>query len=447
MSVRQFRYDPNQARVPAGAPGGGRWGGGTTGSPDYGQGQSGSVGDGGSSMSASLGQSVPVPSRAELEAGFDPIPETPEVESTFLPHIGPDGKLSAARQKVHDDLIETALTDPTTGEPYPKSETKKALIMGGGAASGKSSAIKAGHVDAPDGAVTVNPDEFKVKLPESAGPAKDGKQGNGLADEVGPAWASITHEESSHLGKRLTTAAIERETNILIDKTSSDGPKAVKEIKRLQSEGYDVEVAYVTTEVDTAVSNAASRGEKIGRVVPDSVLRAGHEGANAAFLDVVTQTTAAAKLVTTLPANTDGSHRAPVLTAVADGQGGLVVHDRSAWEQYVGRVPSIPASLPITYLEDDALAATAGVAQGDTLTSMSKAIGDDRMKVLYGAAIAGKQPDSKMTAHEKATFDKLVTEVADIKAKGVAPDFPINDVFADTGIVAVTRPRTFKSVD
>jgi len=441
MSVRQFRYDPNQPRVPAGAAGGGRWGGGGSSGGEI-------VGDSGSVLGAlrSLGANERLPSRAELQAGFDPVPETDEIESTLLPHIGSDGKLTPARQAVHDDIIATAMTDKKTGKPFPRSTNKKAVVMGGGAASGKSSAIEAGFIDVPEGALTINPDEFKVVLPETTGPSNEGKQGNGLANDHPGAWASIAHEESSFLAKRLTTGALERGTNILMDKTSKDGPKAVKEIQRLQREGYEVEVAYVTTEIDQAVAGALERQKTTGRGVPESVLRDGHVGANAAFLDVASQTTARSQLVTTLP-KLNGVKQAPVLTAVADGQGNLVVHDRAAWEKYLGRVPSIPTTLTLSFLQDEALAAAAGVAQGGTMSSMRKPIGDNRMKVLYGAAIAGKRPPGRMTAHETATFDKLVVEIAEMKANGISPEYDINDVFADTGIVAVTTPRAFKSVD
>lgn len=433
-ALRQFRFNPNQPRADDGT-----WtsAGGVRATGSSGSSQSEVVGDSGASNYGSLGDSVPLPSRGELEAGFDPVPDTPEVESTLLNHLDRDGNLTAERRRVHDGLIIEQLTDPSTGAPYPEHERPKALIMGGGAASGKSTAIAAGFVDAPEGAVTINPDEFKVALPESSGPSSDGKQGNGLADKYGPAWAAITHEESSHLGKRLTTAAIERRNNILIDKTSSDGPKAVKEIKRLQNEGYDVEVAYVTTEVDQAVSNAMSRQAKTGRAVPETVLRAGHTGANAAFLDVASQTSARARLVTTLPANSDGSYRAPVLTAETDGNGGLFIHDQGQWDAYLGRVPAVPDNLRFL----DALVASSGTVRF--------VIGEDRLKVLYGNAMVGARPDD-LTAEEVDTLDALTREIAEMREQGIAFDYPINDIFAGEGTVAVLKlsgptPRTFRA--
>lgn len=419
----QFRFDPNQPRDDHG-----RWtttGGGSGGSGD-------SVGDG-SVLAATrqLGEYVPIPSKADLEAGFDPVPDTPEVESTFLMHMDENGNLTPQRQQVHDELIAEALTNPKTGEPYPTSTKPTALLMGGGAASGKSTAIKSGFVDAPPDAVTINPDEFKIALPEAKGPSADGKQGNGLADKYGDAWASITHEESSHLGKRLTAAALDRQTNILIDKTSSDGPKAVREIQRLQDAGYEVEVAYVTTEVDQAVANALSRQEKTGRKVPEPVLRAGHDGANAAFLDVAAQTTAKAKLVTTLPPTDGGVSLPPVLTASSDGRGGLTIHDEDAWRAYVTRVPAIPPTLRITGASAPALAAAAGTLGG----MMSEA----RRKVLYGHAMAGTRP-AHLGDDEARFLDDTTAEIAQMRQDGVAFDYPIDDIFPDDGTPVIAAP-------
>jgi len=391
-------------------------------------GQGAAVGSEGDSAAPvrSLGQKVPVPPRSELEAAFDPIPETPEVESTFLDHMDEDGNLSPERQAVHDALVESFINGED-GQPLPSQDKPVALMLGGGAASGKSSSIDEGFVDNPPDAVLVNPDEFKIMLPESAGPSKDGKQGNGLADEVGDAWAGITHEESSHLGKRVISGAIENSQNILIDKTSSDGPKAVRQVKELQAAGYDVEVAYVTTEIDTAVASAVARQEKIGRKVPEPILRAGHVGANAAFLDVARETTARTQLLTTTAPNPDGSKNPPILTATSDGTGGITVVNQDAWQRYLARVPELPDDLVANEL------AAVLVASGGTVGPM---ISDDRIKVLYGHAIAGKAP-AKMNAEEQGFYDELVESIADMREQGIAPDFPIDDVFEGDGIVAV----------
>ena len=392
-------------------------------------GQGANVGSEGDSAapSRSLGERVPLPSRQDLLNSFDPVPETPEVESTFLDHMDEDGNLSPERQAVHDALVESFVTDED-GNPLPSQEDPKALMLGGGAASGKSSAQKLGFVDTPADSVVVNPDEFKVLLPESAGPSKEGKEGNGLADEVGDAWAGITHEESSHLGKRLTSAAMDNSQNIVLDKTSSDSVKAVKQVKDLQARGYDVEVAYVTTEIDQAVENAVRRAEERGRAVPEPVLRKGHVGANQAFLAVSRETSAPTQLLTTTAPNPDGSKNPPILTATSDGSGTITVVNSDAWQAYLRRVPEIPDDLVTREL------AAVIVASGGTVVPM---MSDDRMKVIYGHVLAGKTP-AKMDAEEQEFFDELKESVADMRAKGIAPDFPIDDVFEDDGVVAVT---------
>lgn len=395
----------------------------------------------------SLGKSVKIPSRAELESAFDPIPETPEIESTFLDHMDEDGNLSAERQRVHDDLIEDFITDKS-GNPLPSHDRPKALMLGGGAAAGKSSTQKAGFVDTPEEAVLVNPDEFKILLPEAAGPASDGRQGNGLADKVGPAWASITHEESSYLGKRLTSAAIENKQNIVLDKTSSKPDKAVAEVKRLQEAGYDVDVAYVTTDIERAVAGALARQEKIGRAVPESELRAGHQGANQAFIAVARETTARSQLLTTIPDNPDGTRNAPVLTAVSTGDGRIQVINQDAWSAYLTRVPQVPDDLDDILTAELAAAIRAFVASSGTVSDVIYIEDDDRRKVLYGHALAGKTPSS-MTPDEQTYFDQVVVEIAELRERGIAPDWPIDDIFDDEGVVAVTggeqmSARTFR---
>ena len=381
------------------------------------------VGDGSvSSAFRSIGESVPLPSREELER-FDPYPETPEIESTLLPHLNADGTLTPERKQIHDGLVRASMTGKD-GQPKPSQPEgkRKALMMGGGAASGKTSALDAGYAETPPDAVTVNPDEFKLILPETNGPASDGRQGNGLADKYGDAWASIAHEESSHLGKRLATAALDQNMNIVLDKTSSDGSKAVAEIKRMQAAGYDVDVMYVTTEVDTAVAAALARGEETGRYVPEATLRAGHVGANAAFLDVAVGTNVQSKLVTTTPKNPDGTKNPPTLTAVADGQGGITVYNEDAWQAYVARTPGIPDGLRVRSTRPD----EALVAAGGKVRSV-EVLREDRVKDLHIAALQGRPP-SGMTAYEREVYDDMRADIVKMRKAGYAPDYPINDI-------------------
>lgn len=417
-------------------------------------GQGANVGSEGDSAAPirSLGEQVPVPSRSELENSFDPIPETPEVESTFLNHLDEDGNLTSERKQVHDALVESFMTDED-GNPIPSQENPQALMLGGGAAAGKSSSQKAGFVDTPEDSVLINPDEFKVLLPEAAGEAADGRQGNGLADEVGSAWASMTHEESSHLGKRLTAAAIDNTQNIVLDKTSSKPDKAVKQIKDLQAAGYDVQVAYVTTDIDRAVTSALGRQERTGRAVPESELRNGHLGANQAFLSVARETTAPAQLLTTIPDNPDGTRNPPILTATSNGSGGITIVNQDAWSAYITRVPNLPDDLDDIITAEMAAAIRSLVASSGTVGGMIW-IDDDRSKVLYGHALAGKTPPN-MTEDETTYYNQLVIEIADMREAGVAPDFPIDDVFEDDGVVDVMSAeseadlsaRTFRAVD
>lgn len=291
------------------------------------------------SWADTLGASIPVPSREEL-LRYDPVPGTTENEQILLQHLEADGKLSPQRRDVHNTLILESLTDDD-GNPLPsKAEgEKQAVVMGGGPASGKSVSLKLGFVDKPPDAAEINPDEFKVLLPESRGKSKAGKEGNGLADQHKQEWASIQHEESSHIGKRAIQGALDADLNIVIDKVQSSATKAVAQVRELQENGYQVQVAFVTTDIDRAVASAITRGEEKGRFVEERIVREGHVGANHAYLAVARDTDVEAQLLTTYPELPDGSKVPPVRTATSTGSGGLRIHDRSAWNEYVARLP------------------------------------------------------------------------------------------------------------
>jgi hypothetical protein len=310
-----------------------------------------------------LGRSVRVPSIEELNS-YDPVPGTSENEQLLLKWLDEDGNLLPERDAVHDALIAATLIDPKTGLLYPARPEgqREVLFMGGGAASGKTSALSLGAVDKPEGATTINPDDFKTALPETRGKSKDGKQGNGMRDKHPEEWAGIVHEESSLLAKRQQAAAVALGMNVVVDKTSADGPKTVRAMQEFKDAGYSVQAQFVTIDIDTAVSNALSRAKSSGRPVAEDVLRHTHEGANQTFLTVVAETDVPTTLVTTLPANPDGSFPPQVLTARSAGQGILRVVDRGAWDDYLTRVAEIPEGLTIKFDDDKALAASGGLS-------------------------------------------------------------------------------------
>jgi chloramphenicol 3-O-phosphotransferase len=379
-----------------------------------------------------LGKRKP-PSAEEL-MGYDPVPSTRENEQSILRHLTKEGQFTPERKAVHDKIIAEALTDEN-GELRPRRPEgqRSVLIMGGGAASGKTSALNAGNVETPEGAATVNPDEFKIALPEARGPSSDGKEGNGLADKYPDEWAGIVHEESSHVAKRAIDAARALGLNVVVDKVNGKGGKAVAEIRDFQAAGYDVQVQFVTRDIDSAMTAAVDRARKRGRSVEPEVIREGHDGANQAYLEVVASTDVPATLVSTFPPRPDGSFLDPVLTARSDGAGRLRVLDRPSWEAYTGRLTSgLPDDIEITF---EALAAGAGMSHdlihsGGKEEQMAKnparrlpTMDLDRLPAL-GRIAMGISPDPGNLSEDEETwvehFRKWIEE-----HPGEALDFPL----------------------
>lgn len=195
---------------------------------------------------------------------------------------------SPERKALHDKIIEDAFMQKDSegnpilgpdGKPMPiaKSANPTATFMGGGPASGKSTAVEAGMVAVPSQstAVHVDPDAIKGSLPEYRAMARAGD----------PSLAGFAHEESSDLSKRMMREAKQRGLDILLDGTGDSSLESLsKKVKPLQEAGYKVEAHYMTLPTELSVELAAKRGQKmldipgatIGRVVPASIVRNTH---------------------------------------------------------------------------------------------------------------------------------------------------------------------------
>ena len=176
------------------------------------------------------------------------------------------------RQALHDKIVSEAV------DGKPSQENPVYTVMGGGPASGKSTIIKSGAVQIPDGSVVIDSDAIKEKLPE---------WGN---DSLGLDAAGFTHEESSYLAKRTQAAAFEKNQHVLLDGTGDTSPASMsKKIDAARNAGYSVEGHYVTLPVDMAVKNNLARFEemkaagKFPRMVPETVLRETHAGVSTTF--------------------------------------------------------------------------------------------------------------------------------------------------------------------
>lgn len=158
-----------------------------------------------------------------------------------------------------------------------KGEKPTALFMGGGSASGKSSALKAAPELVPHAAVTIDPDAIKGELPEYKEMVKAGDR----------YAASAAHEESSDIAKRVQQEARALGLNMVVDGTGDSKPgKFVSKIKAAHDAGYKVNNLYVTIPTHEAIGRSVKRAEKSGRFVPVPEVRTQHKNVSANFPDV-----------------------------------------------------------------------------------------------------------------------------------------------------------------
>jgi predicted ABC-type ATPase len=205
--------------------------------------------------------------------GMGDIPITPSMagemkggsaEPYLVQNENGEWEFTPERQALHDKIVQEAV------DGKPSVENPVYTVMGGGPAAGKSTILKSGDVNIPEGSVEVNADLCKEKLPEW--------------QTAGDNRAGITHEESSYLAKRTQAAAFERSQHVVLDGTGDTSPSSMnKKIDAARDAGYQVEAVYVTLPTDMAVKNAYNRGLETGRFVPEEVIRGTHAGVSETF--------------------------------------------------------------------------------------------------------------------------------------------------------------------
>ena len=200
-----------------------------------------------------------------------------------------NGAPTADRLDLHDRLIDLARSNA----PHVRQE-KKALLLAGPPGAGKSVTRDAILGSQRAGFRVIDPDDFKQALLAAA--VEDGSfatqimpQSLRAGIEGGVALhpmecASLVHEESSALARRLRNQAIRDGDNVVIDTVLGSADKARSISAQLEAAGYDVQV--VDVEVPFEVSEAqirqrwlegneaAQRGEGLGgRWVPSDFAR------------------------------------------------------------------------------------------------------------------------------------------------------------------------------
>lgn len=186
-------------------------------------------------------------------------------------HLVSDGKgglrFSDERQALHNAIVEESLRG------IPVSTNPTYYMMGGGPTAGKSTMIERDDVNVPGGskAVQVNPDNIKLKLPE---------YNQKSVEERAP----YTHEESSHIAKRIQNEAMAKGLDVVLDSTGdSSFKKANAKIDKAREAGYQVVGFYATISISEALKRNEERAIKTGRKVPPAVVREIHASVSKVF--------------------------------------------------------------------------------------------------------------------------------------------------------------------
>lgn len=204
--------------------------------------------------------------------------ETTDKYRLSPPPRGAKPVYSPERQAVHQPIIDSFFRSPATGKPVPKpaeGAQKVAIVMMGGTASGKTTAVKRllgvqkGSEIEDKGFVNFNPDDVKERLPEY-GESIDFKGPDGETVTARDA-AFMVHEESSDVAHSVLARALNEGYNVVVDGTGKNADNHIETIKDLKRRGYRVQLVMPDVDIegpDGAAARAVARAERSGRFVP-----------------------------------------------------------------------------------------------------------------------------------------------------------------------------------
>ncbi|UJB17269.1 MULTISPECIES: zeta toxin family protein [Lysobacter] len=149
----------------------------------------------------------------------------------------------------------------------------RAIILAGQPGAGKTGLVKEAMREFKGDAVLVDPDELRKYVPN----LKELQQAKPLG------WSGDTLKDSSKWGNQLRDAIIKDSKNLVYDTTLSNGSGAVDLIKKLQKNGYEVEIRAVAAHrleselgVDQRFTSSFIRSG-FGRYVPEDVRSRSYE--------------------------------------------------------------------------------------------------------------------------------------------------------------------------
>ena len=168
-----------------------------------------------------------------------------------------DGQWAPERQKIHQKIRDTILSDEAVKRATPPpGQAPTFILLGGRGGSGKSSF--AGQVYDPQSFIVLDADHIKGML--------DGYEG----------WnAAEVHEESGEVFDHLVEKARSMNLNVVLDKTMKTAKSAIKDVNDFKAAGYRTEAHYMHLPRQEAAKRAVGRfihGGETGRYVPVDVV-------------------------------------------------------------------------------------------------------------------------------------------------------------------------------
>lgn len=233
------------------------------------------------------------------------------IGSSMEQYTDADGNWTPQRQKLHDEIVASTLSG---AHPV---DHPTVTFFGGGPASGKSTVMSV-----EENNVVVDADAMKAKLPEY----------NDMIKRGDSRAAAFSHEESSYLSSRVMNEGVAGGYNVTLDGTgdSSIG-KLEKKVAVARAAGATVNAKYVTVDTDEAVRRATLRGQRTGRVVPESVIRETHANVSRTFNDAIKEDLFDSVQLW------DNNGSKPLLIGEKPTGGKWHVNDETAWRSFLGK--------------------------------------------------------------------------------------------------------------
>ena len=177
------------------------------------------------------------------------------------------GRYVKERRTLHRSIVGFYLQKSKPRSPESKEE-KTVWFLGGGAGSGKSSAIANGSIGVPSDLLRVDPDEIKDFIPEYRAWLANG---DGRASE-------FVHEESKHIFEHTVQGLVQLNADFVYDTTGNGSyEKMARKVQDLRRNGHVVKARYMTIDIDEALRRAEIREQTTGRRVPKSQVIHNHQ--------------------------------------------------------------------------------------------------------------------------------------------------------------------------